>query len=915
MATEQPQTVPSEQKPAAAAAVEDKMAVDASTPPAVNGHSTHETAGSAPEDVSPETNGVASLSVEESIKARNESAFKANADNSATSAASASGTDVAAAAPEDSEMADVNGTSQHKKDDAKPADSDVKGSAEPTKPATSPKVADKKESAEATTGESMDIDTSTDRPDVTSSADHADSTQNTSALSDVPVVDSPKSTAPTKDNESKTSAPGTPIESEQVNVDVSMKDSSTSPVTKIAREREEDSADEPAAKRARTEEPSEITADSLTVATGTPGAGNRVEPADDGETDAREITPFQNKQIRQLIAGIKKTKNGGNFRKSVRDLWPGLWHDYTQKVEHPVDLSLFEAKLRDNQYASYGELKQDVRLLFQNCVIFNGENHIVTTAAASVRDQIFSRLPEFSLLSEPSRAEKGKAQPTRLAESRGGNQPRRQSQAQARIATSPKPKPDTTSQTTPASATSTTAPAFAIPPNGVPQIRRDSTRDDADRPKRPIHPPKNRDLDYASKGARKKKLDPEQKFFAEVLVEIKKGKHFALNQWFMEPVDPVAFNIPTYFSIVKKPMDLRTMTERNDEGQYKSAKDVEKDMRQIITNSELFNGPDHDVTKIGRQLEALLKSELAKKDSWMAKNYPPEPANSHGNASPDRSLDESDEESEAEAEEEDNEPIRSLQSRLKEEQDKLNTLIGSKRPDIMMIEVQQSVVSMLQRKLVEEKTRFHSEKKPTKKKSGGAKSKSKSGAGASGAAFNKKGSGVGAASKKAGGVKKATPKRRTIGPLEKAIIAEGINELDGNTLTRAVEIIKRDTGQNENDDGEMELDIDALSNDALGRLYDLIHKAHPHVRANLEKKPEYAKQESAEPEPRSKSSGSKNKKNKPMNKHEQERKIEQLRELKAQLARHGSGSQEPFPVDGDDRHDGDSSEESDSEEE
>ncbi len=32
-----------------------------------------------------------------------------------------------------------------------------------------------------------------------------------------------------------------------------------------------------------------------------------------------------------------------------------------------------------------------------------------------------------------------------------------------------------------------------------------------------------------------------------------------------------------------------------------------------------------------------------------------------------------------------------------------------------------------------------------------------------------------------------------------------------------------------------------------------------------------------------------------MNKHEQERKIEQLRELKAQLQRHGSGSQEPMP--------------------
>lgn len=692
-------------------------------------------------------------------------------------------------------MLDVDEQDSDKKSEV-PADAttDTTATKEPevTKEDAPPKADDA-----AAADETMDVDTSTEQPGAASSAENVDSTQDTSKMSDAPLVESPRDVEQPNGIDSKATAPETPKESPETKVDVSMKDTSVSPGTKVAREREEDSADEPAAKRARTEEPSELTVDSLTVATGTPGGSHeRSEPADDGETDAREITLFQNKQIRQVIAGLKKTKNGANFRKSVRDLWPGLWEDYAQKVDKPVDLSLFEAKLRDNAYANYRELKQDVRLLYQNCVIFNGENHIVTSAAALVRDQIFSRLPEISLSSEPVRFEKSKAQPSRLAEARATNQPRRQSQPQSRVATSPKPKADTTSQATPSSATSTSAPAFAIPPNGVPQIRRDSTRDDGDRPKRPIHPPKNRDLEYASKGARKKKLDPEQRFFAEVLSEIKKGKHFALNQWFMEPVDPVAFNIPTYFSIVKKPMDLRTMTERNDEGQYKSAKDLEKDMRQIITNSELFNGPDHDVTKIGKQLDALLKAELAKKDSWMAKNYPPEPANSHSNGSPGRSLDESDEESEAEPEEEDNETIRNLQGRLKEEQDKLNTLVGSKRPDLSMIEIQQSMVAMIQRKLVEEKTKFHSEKKPTKKKAGGNKHKTKASTGGSGGSSNKKGSGGGTSGKKGGAVKKAVPRKRSIGPLEKAIIAEGINELDGNTLTRAVEIIKRDTGQN-----------------------------------------------------------------------------------------------------------------------
>lgn len=107
----------------------------------------------------------------------------------------------------------------------------------------------------------------------------------------------------------------------------------------------------------------------------------------------------------------------------------------------------------------------------------------------------------------------------------------------------------------------------------------------------------------------------------------------------------------------------------------------------------------------------------------------------------------------------------------------------------------------------------------------------------------------------------------------------------------------------ENDDGEMELDIDSLTVDALGKLYDLINKAHPHIRQALAKKPEYSSANS-ELEPKAKPGGGggggggglpKAKKNKPMNKIEQEKKIEQLRELKAKLQRHGSGSQEPIP--------------------
>ncbi|KAI3341399.1 hypothetical protein F4824DRAFT_448737 [Ustulina deusta] len=820
-------------------------------------------------------------------------------------------------------MKEINGTAEQEGKQSEPKTDDDAGPAQPPS-ATTPEKAEKvgteamtstddtsaaKPNAlpeKASNGEdptpghnpdAMDIDVSIERPDLASSAEHADSTQNTSTVSDAPIASSPPDSSQPADI-SKLEIKAT---QEEENTDVPMIEPVVSPTTKVSREREEDDTEEPAAKRARTEDAGETTLDSLVVVSNA-DADASVQQAGSRELDSAipdhlPITPHQNKRTREVLANVKKTKNGGNFRKSVQELWPGLWNDYSAKIDNPIDISLMEVKLREDRYANYGEFKADVNQLYENAVTFNGVHHDVSHSAAQVRDYILVRMPEIIHTKAPVKPEKGKAQPTRHTEPRAATQPRRQSQSQTQApAASPKTKSDLSSHPTVAS---TTAQAFAIPPSGIPQIRRDSTRDDSDRPKRPIHPPKNRDPEYSSKASRKKKLDPEQRFFDMVLDEVKKPKHYAINQWFLTPVDPVALNIPNYFKVIKKPMDLATMTEKNYDGEYKTMKDLEKDMKLIVHNSEIFNGPESDITNQARQLEELLKSQLAGKDKWMERHYPSAaPSAMHASAaSPERSFAESDEDSEGNGEEEDNDAIQALQQRLNEEQEKLNQLLNSKKPDLTMMEVQQSMVTILQRRLVEERTKFHSEKKPKKKKAANSKSKSKAAVTGSLGGNKRLTGSVGAAKKPAGGSKKASaPKKRSIGALEKAVIAEGINELDGNTLTRAVEIIKRDTGQNENDDGEMELDIDSLTLDALGKLYDLINKAHPHIRQTLAKKPEYSSAANTEPEPKAKPGAlPKAKKNKPMNKHEQERKIEQLRELKAQLQRHGSGSQEPMP--------------------
>lgn len=96
----------------------------------------------------------------------------------------------------------------------------------------------------------------------------------------------------------------------------------------------------------------------------------------------------------------------------------------------------------------------------------------------------------------------------------------------------------------------------------------------------------------------------------------------------------------------------------------------------------------------------------------------------------------------------------------------------------------------------------------------------------------------------------------------------------------------------ENDSGELELDLENLSTDALIKLYDISIKAFPSLKAekerNLAAPP--TQQEVTPAKPKS----SKPKKNKPMTKAEQERRLQQLNDLKASIKNRGSGSQEPI---------------------
>lgn len=81
---------------------------------------------------------------------------------------------------------------------------------------------------------------------------------------------------------------------------------------------------------------------------------------------------------------------------------------------------------------------------------------------------------------------------------------------------------------------------------------------------------------------------------------------------FQQPVDPVALNIPDYFTVIKEPMDLSTITKKLESGEYKDADAFIADVRLMLNNCFTYNHPDSQVAKMGRSLEKYFSTSIGK---------------------------------------------------------------------------------------------------------------------------------------------------------------------------------------------------------------------------------------------------------------------------------------------------------------
>ncbi|KAI9512647.1 Bromodomain-containing protein [Russula earlei] len=312
-----------------------------------------------------------------------------------------------------------------------------------------------------------------------------------------------------------------------------------------------------------------------------------------GELPPSTFSLSQYKFALSTIRTLKKLKDATPFRFPVDPEALKIPH-YLQIIKHPMDFSTIEHKLlasspvkpdlnaANPRYISADEFIADVRLIFSNCVTFNGPEHVVTQQGKRVEAVFDKQIKQLPPPEEPKPVIVKKP------------------------ATPPPPPP-------PPPPVPKKAPRR--PSTSVPVIRRNET-ENAGRPKREIHPPPPKDLPYADapkkhrrRSVKKDASNEQLRHCVKILDQLGRKQHATVVGPFSEPVDWAKLAIPDYPKIVKKPMDLGTMRNKLDSGAYATAEKFRDDFKLIISNCFLYNPPGTVVHQAGVELKKLFEEK------------------------------------------------------------------------------------------------------------------------------------------------------------------------------------------------------------------------------------------------------------------------------------------------------------------
>ncbi|KAA8917479.1 hypothetical protein TRICI_000345 [Trichomonascus ciferrii] len=110
----------------------------------------------------------------------------------------------------------------------------------------------------------------------------------------------------------------------------------------------------------------------------------------------------------------------------------------------------------------------------------------------------------------------------------------------------------------------------------------------------------------------------QQKFIVNTIRSVKRLKDAMP---FLKPVDPVKLNVPTYYEVIKNPMDLGAMEKKAQKGEYSKMSEFSADMDLIVANCEAFNGKDTPISAMARNIKTSFDRYMSNAPPY---NLPPD---------------------------------------------------------------------------------------------------------------------------------------------------------------------------------------------------------------------------------------------------------------------------------------------------
>ena len=259
---------------------------------------------------------------------------------------------------------------------------------------------------------------------------------------------------------------------------------------------------------------------------------------------------------------------------------------------------------------------------------------------------------------------------------------------------------------------------------------------------------------------------------------------------FAKPVD--VNQVPGYYDVIKWPADLGTIKRKLDTNMYEDVEAFEDEVKRVWSNCYTFNKPETDVYRIAQTLEAIFNKKMGEV---------PRDGEIDGDAS---------------------EQVKKMQKQ--------------------MLAMQKQMLAMQKQSMQQQQMQYAAPPPPARRQStGGGARRSSLGTGGA-----RQSGGGSAAQQNALAMlqqeaAQARDEDREMTFEEKASLGAGINKLNSNNLAKVVELIKSSMPSLGAGSDEIEVDINALDNVTLWKLFNFVESCRA-----VKKKPPKKKVETAQ---------------------------------------------------------------------